>query len=480
MGTVYLRGNVWWIGYRDAAGKWQYDSAGTSDKREAERRLKAIEAAIERGSVIASKPKTVAAFGTAWAAERRSRPADEGRVWTASKDLQRLKSHAFPVLGDVRLDEMRPSQVQAWFDGLKRKQVPKHKGSKETMKLAPRTLRNIFGALHAMFEDAKAAELVTDNPCILKSGQMPAIVDKDPDWRDDAVFTREEVELLISTDKIKEHHRIWWAIGFLAAMRAGEVGALRWRRYLRNETPMPMIQVRFSYNLEFKCEKPTKTGRTRDVPVHPTLAIILDDWKANGWRKYMGRDPGPDDLVVPNELGEHLTENSTRDTRPADLAKLGLRLRRFHDGRATFITLGTVDGAEEVWLERVTHNAKGNQHSQYRRTVWLKLCEAVSCLNITLRPPRAGVLQNVLQSSSGATQMPETSGGEGDVPRGIRTPAAYQSSGVVAERLRAVEWSCSGVSVPVGAADRSNVGSPRTARLGRRARALAARFRSAR
>lgn len=61
-------------------------------------------------------------------------------------------------------------------------------------KLAPRTVRHVYGVLHRMFEDAVADELIASNPCAIKRGELPAKIDKDPTWRSRAVFAREEVE----------------------------------------------------------------------------------------------------------------------------------------------------------------------------------------------------------------------------------------------------------------------------------------------
>jgi hypothetical protein len=43
----------------------------------------------------------------------------------------------------------------------------------------------------------------------------------------------------------------------------------------------------------------TKTGRTRFMPVHPTLATMLAEWRLVGWPAIFGRTPNPDDLICP-------------------------------------------------------------------------------------------------------------------------------------------------------------------------------------
>src|SRR5262245_54828728 len=46
--------------------------------------------------------------------------------------------------------------------------------------------------------------------------------------------------------------------------------------------------------------KTTKTEVPRWVPVHPTLAKILAEWKLSGWAQLIGRAPTADDFIMPD------------------------------------------------------------------------------------------------------------------------------------------------------------------------------------
>ena len=46
-------------------------------------------------------------------------------------------------------------------------------------------------------------------------------------------------------------------------------------------------------------EKATKTDNPREMPVHPTLAKVLAEWKLEGFERFVGRKPKPEDLIVP-------------------------------------------------------------------------------------------------------------------------------------------------------------------------------------
>src|SRR5437899_257583 len=74
-------------------------------------------------------------------------------------------------------------------------------------------------------------ELLDTNPCVLKRGELPKKIDKDPTWRQGAIFTKNEVEAAISDDRIPMDRRVLYALLLLAGLRFGEAAALRWRSY---------------------------------------------------------------------------------------------------------------------------------------------------------------------------------------------------------------------------------------------------------
>ena len=63
---------------------------------------------------------------------------------------------------------------------------------------------------------------------------------------------------------------------------------------------------------------------------------------------------------------------------------LGLRRRRGHDLRRTFITLAQVDGARRDLLEIVTHGPRGDIVSIYTTFPWPALCAEVAKLDVRL------------------------------------------------------------------------------------------------
>ena len=117
--------------------------------------------------------------------------------------------------------------------------------------------------------------------------------------------------------------------------------------------------VALSYNTRKRTEKATKTEQPRMVPVHPTLAKILAEWKLGGWPAMVKRIPQPDDLIIPSRRGVNRSRHHSLTKFHEDLSRLGMRKRRQHDLRRTFISLARADGARKDVLERVTHGSRG-------------------------------------------------------------------------------------------------------------------------
>ena len=277
MGYVYKRGNSLWIGYHDAKGKLHQVSTGleVGDEKKARQVLQRIEARIQAGIELGeaeSGPLTVARYAARWIEERKARG-----ISAAHDDGTRLRLHVLPTIGELPLEEIRPKHIRDLIKHLR-----------QSTTLAPRSVRHVYGVLHVMFRDATVDELIPTNPCILKRSDLPKLIDKDPTWRAGAVFTRSELELLLSDDRIPWDRRMMYALMGLAGLRFGEAAALRWRCYDPSLEPLGRLHIVTSYSTRARREKATKTEQPRLVPVHPVLA------KAPG-RVEAGPVAGPDE-----------------------------------------------------------------------------------------------------------------------------------------------------------------------------------------
>jgi len=369
---IFVRGRKLWARFKDATGVWvnkptPYEVGQEADaRRYLARRIATAVAVREAKAIDETRPggaTSVRAFATKWLKERRALG-----VRSIADDESRMKRHILPELGDLSLEEVQARHIRELVLKLRMKTF------RDDEKLAPRTIRNIYGLLSTMFRDAVADGLIATTPCVLRRGVLPKNADKDPSWRPTAIYTREEAERLISDRRIPEDRRVLYALKGLAGLRHGEAASLRWRQYDRTLEPLGGLSL-----------ERTKTDVPRRAPVHPTLARVLAQWKLAGWERTYGRPPAEDDLIVPTRNGTERTSQEAPKALRLDLETLELRDRRGHDLRRTFITLAQVDGARRDLLETITHGPRGDIVSLYTTFPWAALCAEVAKLKIELR-----------------------------------------------------------------------------------------------
>jgi integrase len=383
MGSIYPKQNKLWVCWKDEAGKWRNSPTPyrAGDEAKARQFLRHLEAQTEAARAAAASgapvgPLTLAVYARQWLDGR----AKLGLV-SASDEDTRLNRHVLPTLGHMLLADVRPRHIRDLVLELRR-----------DGKLAPRTIHHVYHATASMFRDAVADELLLATPCVLRKGVLPKKADKDPAWRDTAVYDRTEVERLISDPRILEDRRVLYALKGLAGLRHGEAAGLRWSQYDATMEPLGSVALHR-----------TKTQVPRRVPVHPTLARVLAEWKLAGWERTYGRAPTAEDFIVPSRNMTSRSKHEAPKQLAADLALLELRPRRGHDLRRTFITLAQVDGARRDLLQAVSHGPRGDIVSVYTTFPWPALCAEVAKLQLHLRDDLVAELGGALPTALPAT-----------------------------------------------------------------------------
>ena len=286
---------------------------------------------------------------------------------------------------------------------------------------APRTILHCYSTIRLLFDDALVTGAIASTPCTLrtKRGELPQKRDADPRWRWRSIYTREEAEILISSETIPQDRRIYYALELLAGLRSGETAARRWSDLDTEAEPLGRLLV-WNQIVDGR-ERATKTGDVREVPVHPTLASILAEWKLGGFAFYFGRHPRPDDFIIPSRRGPKLPRTDTMLPKlKDDLDRLGLRKegRARHAMRATFLTLLEVDGANMTIASRATHKSQAVSGAVggYLRSGWADLCEEVSKLNLTTRRGDMIALPKVAAAANRDTNRDSRRGPKAETP----------------------------------------------------------------
>lgn len=407
MATLFARGGILYFDFIDANGKRRQKSS--QDKKrgipgfrvgqeaEAEKALAAIVRRVEAlrelarsGAAGASQP-IVSPKGVTiemyWNHRLKRRQMDPETASAAKPNVWHGRDYILPLVGHHRLDEFRPLHAQAFVAALKAA-----KREDGAAALAPRTLHTVWAALRGMFRSAVVESLVPSNPCVLERNVLPKKKDRDPTWRRNAVFSREEVELLISLDSLPPQRRTLYALLLMAGLRPGEASALHWRDYLTDAPwePLGMLDIQRAYDTDTHTEGDTKTEKQRLIPVHPTLASILAQWKLSGWQEFIGRAPKAEDLVVPTQALGYQGNNGMRNRAMEDVRALGWRQRRLYDSRRTFITRCQSDGIPKDIYRWWTHGPPAGHDAVdlYASIDWAAHCREMLKLKIEVRRGR--------------------------------------------------------------------------------------------
>lgn len=433
VGCVYKRGRLWWLKY-PVEGYEQpiYESSGTADKREAEsllaqrrRELRAgtwkhpneqtasrrvdaarreLAAALEAApeSVNEPAPLTVTDYLDAWIERRRA-----AGVITVRNEVLFFDTHVKPAIGELALVAVTRVHVRELVA-----KVSAHVSTKTGERLSSRTVLHVYRTLATAMKDAVDDGLIRATPCTLRTrkGELPRKRDKDPKRRKAAVYQREDVEILISDPRIPADRRALYALQLLGGMRAMEAAGRRWEDYDTTARPLGRLTVATQAD-GAEDDRETKTGEIREVPVHPTLARVLESWRREGFPLLFGRAPRPEDPIVPSRNDFRGRSFRTRaamyDRLLDDVNRLELRRVPWmqHAMRATFLSLLELDGANMGIARRATHAAPTDVVGGYIRVGWADVCREIERLQVGGNVVAIGSLK-VAASDSGGDNLP--------------------------------------------------------------------------
>lgn len=367
MSSIIARGERLYAKLKDIDGEWKRVRTPfvRGDETKAEAWATRQQSEVDRQRKLkptgASGPLTVSFYASSWLDKRTNK--------TVADDRTRIEKHVLPRIGHLLVTEVRPRHLRDLILDLK------NEGA-----LSARTIRNISGLLHTMFKSAIIDEIIKENPAIYEKGVLPKKADKDPSWRRQAIYTRNEIEQLLSDTRIPIDRRVLYALKFFTG-RHSEVCRLTWAQYDQAASPLGALAL-----------DETKTDTPRLTPVHPTLAAVLAPWKLSDWENLYGHRPQPNDLIVPTRNLRKRRADESQKQLLADLEAIGLRVkagkhqnRRGHDLRRTLITLARSDGAIDGVLKCITHGPSTQQIMDlYSSYPWETLCTEFAKLKVRL------------------------------------------------------------------------------------------------
>jgi len=250
-----------------------------------------------------------------------------------------LKHYILPVLGNSPINEIRRGDVR----NLLLRQLKKG-NSRNTLGVTCNVLSGIMG-------QAVEDEIIQANPV---SGITRKLQISRKERKEVEPFTPDEMNLFLETCA----HRApdfypFFLCAFRTGMRLGELCGLQWGDIDWNAK---YIMVQRSFNNGRV--SPTKTGRHRRVDMSDQLSESLRSLLVD--RKKEALKTGRGEVVewIFHRNNEPIAQNSARNVFKRILGKAGLRHRRIHDIRHTYVSLLLSNGQSPVYVkEQVGHSS---------------------------------------------------------------------------------------------------------------------------
>jgi len=239
----------------------------------------------------------------------------------------------------VRLDKIKPSDIQLWQNSLLKK-------------LKPRRVRNIRATFNTVFGDALRDEIIIKNPIsMVKTPKLDKIEVK--------AFSFEEMKKIIGV--ASGEMKAFTALGFFTGMRSGEMIGLRWDDidFTKKE-----ISIKRAIKMGTVSTPKTKNSvRTIDI-IDNLLPYLKEQYKLTGKHK---------SYVFLNKDDEHYYDiKRIRDSKWKKLLKeCDIEYRTIYQMRHTFATVMIENKEDILWVSNMLGHSDSSMtlqmYAKYRK-----------------------------------------------------------------------------------------------------------------
>lgn len=264
-------------GYRKRGNSWELKFAATDPatgqrklryatfkgtESDARRKLRKLVKQAEDGVFVAPARQTFSSVLDTWDQTLTVSPK------TAERYRELVRLHVRPHLGDMKLQAIRSTRIEAFYNDLRVGRGPD--GKDERRPLAPRTIGHVHRLLVKILSTAERDGLIALNPA--RRAQRPKI-----ERTEIRSLSEDQVRTVLT--KLRGHPMFFIAaLGLATGMRRGEMLALRWRDVDLDAAELQVAQSLEETNdgLRFKTPKTRYGRRTISLP-----AFIVTELRAH-------------------------------------------------------------------------------------------------------------------------------------------------------------------------------------------------------
>jgi integrase len=253
--------------------------------------------------------------------------------------------HIVPAFGHLPLQRLTPAQLTAFYRGLL--EAGQQRGNSG---LAPKTVRNIHGALHAALRDAVRWGYVARN--VAAVADLPRSTT--PEMH---VWSPEQLGAFLDHVRADRLYAAWLLLA-TTGMRRGEVAGLRWVDVDLDAGRVSPRRPRVVVNHEVLVSEPKTAKGRRSIALDPATVAALREHRRWQLEERLAVGPGWEDAGLvftwPNGRPLHPERFSRwfeQHTRAAGLPKI-----RLHDVRHSYATAALAAGIPaKIVSERLGH-----------------------------------------------------------------------------------------------------------------------------
>lgn len=334
-GTIYQRKNGRWVAQVRIEGRRLSKSFST--QKEARRWIREMQDQIENGLSADGFKMTVQDLFKMWL------ESIQGSVRPRTLDQYEgvVRNHLEPVLGEIKLRELQPFQIQQLYNSL----LVEGKSN--------RTVQLTHSVLHRAFVVGQQLGLVGRNP--VSSVTPPRVPQKEMQVLDD----NQARQLLIAAQG--DRYEAMYYLAITTGLRQGELLGLMWEdidfssgvlHVKRQLQRVPGNGVRLS-------EPKTKAGR-RQIQLGPECVNQLITHRKSQDIEREGDRWDERGLVFPSSVGTPTGQRNLHRSYKRLLKKAGLPDIRFHDLRHTAATLMLLNGIPLIIVSRRLGHSKSS------------------------------------------------------------------------------------------------------------------------
>jgi integrase len=339
---------------RDAAGKRRTEyHPFYGSKREAERKLVELIAAVDKRAHVSRSTLTVGAH----LIERIEQWTRLGKLTPKSAERYRelADNQVIPFLGAISLQDLKASHIERWHAALRTSGRKDGAGG-----LAPRSVQHAHRLLGKALKEAQRYDLIVRNPAV---GETPPAVSRE----EVTILSGDEARAVVT--KLAGHPIYPKAmLALFAGLRRGEVLALRWGHVDFDAKLLRVSEALEETREGLRFKAPKSHAGKREVTL-PDIAVsaLRDHWrKQSEQRLKLGAGRLTPDTLIFGELdGGPMSPRALSTQWTAVAAKLGVKAT-FHALRHTHVSHLVSAGINVVKIShRVGHADVGTTLNVY-------------------------------------------------------------------------------------------------------------------